>query len=168
MHIDSLNFVDIDSTSEFCDESPCGHRHQEVVPLDIHDTQDAIAVKRALIRVFLLVGHLRLHLAHVALINDEAGFLRGHLHVTTTCFIGKREERFLELGLGGIVSLLALSMYHALAAHMNLLKILSLTPSSAMSVQQLTLKHCGCSYTLNTGSSSCVLPPLNSWFCAET
>ena len=85
------------------------------MPLDVHDTQDAIAVKRALSHVFLLVGSLRMYLAQVALVDHEASFSRSHLNVAAACFIGKREVRFGELGLSGIVPLICLSLNHTLA-----------------------------------------------------
>ena len=44
------------------------------MPLDVHDTQDAVAVKRAFSRVFPLVGCLRMYLAQVTLVDHEASF----------------------------------------------------------------------------------------------
>ena len=63
MHANALHFVDVDTTGQFCNKGPRGNGDEEVVPLDVHDAQDTVAVKRALSCVFLLVRHLRVYLA---------------------------------------------------------------------------------------------------------
>ena len=45
VHIDTLDLVDVDTGVEFSHESTRTDRNQEVLPVNIHDTQDAIAFK---------------------------------------------------------------------------------------------------------------------------
>ena len=121
-HLNCLDFIDVNTSCKPGNLISTWNNDKEIVSLNIHYTQNAIALEIITpFGVFLHIGQFWLNPAHIALVDHKARLFRGQLNVTRCILIGLRKEWFRKLRLCWIVTLLRICkrFFHALTAHVN-------------------------------------------------